>query len=62
MNMAKNSAQFTWTDDEAELLLKITNEYKVSAALRARFAILNLRAQVKFSIGNHMRPSVFGKF
>ena len=49
--MAKNGAQFTWTDDVVELLLKVTNEYRVSkasAAFRLRFTILNLRAQVKF--------------
>ena len=37
VNMAKNSAQFTWSDDEVELMLKVTNEYKVSCELRARF-------------------------
>ena len=26
--MAKSLSLFTWTDDEVELLLKITNEYK----------------------------------
>ena len=52
VNMAKHRAQFPWTDEEVQLLLKVTNEYKVSkmasAALRVRFAILNLCAQVKF--------------
>ena len=30
MNKAKDS--FKWTDDEAELLLKVTRDYKVSKA------------------------------
>lgn len=28
--MAKSISLFTWTDDEVELFLKVTNEYKVS--------------------------------
>ena len=28
--MATSTSLFTWTDDEVELLLKVTNEYKVS--------------------------------
>ena len=39
VKMAKNSTHFTWTDDEVGLLLKVTNEYKVSAALRVRFTV-----------------------
>ena len=30
LSMAKSTSLFTWTDDEVELLLKVTNEYKVS--------------------------------
>lgn len=54
--MAKNSAKFTWTDDEIELLLKVTNEYKVSKtaenidwkSVQKKYTILNLHAQVKY--------------
>ena len=29
LSIAKSTSLFTWTDDEVELLLKVTNEYKI---------------------------------